>query len=131
MIFMHQMISILQSAVAEEWRQVMEAIQSWIDKMSHDILSEGPQSPTPKLERLITEVEYDFIEIYQDLINDGIIPTSESISEFLERPTVSYIIDSYYTIVSSLTEMRRGLENRLHQELRVWLEDIKYVTEGK
>lgn len=108
----------------------MEATQSWLEKMSQEVLAEGAQS-TSQLKRIVTEIEYDFIEIYQDLIDDGIIPTSESISEFVRYPTVTYVIDSYYSILSTLTEKRRDLERLLHQELMVWQEGIKYITEGK
>lgn len=113
----------------------MEATKSWIQEvyevLQQEAQQQGVQFPTPELKKLVTEVEFDFAAIYQDLIYDGIIPAAESIREVLRSPTVFNVIDAYYVALSGLTEMQRGLQRCLHQELMMWHEDINYVKEGK
>lgn len=108
---------------------------SWIQQvyqvLEQEAQQQGIQFPTPELRKLMTHVEYDIMGIYQDLLYDGIIPTTETIREVLRYPTVVTIIDASYTVVTSVTEIQAKLQRSIQQGMIVWQEYIKYTTEGK
>ncbi|KAK4300113.1 hypothetical protein Pmani_027664 [Petrolisthes manimaculis] len=85
----------VKDSVLEEMRSVMRATWSWVESVYQNLVQEARQKgitfPDPELSKIMSQISEDYRQICQEVNSDIIHPMWQTLNNFLQTPTITYM----------------------------------------
>ncbi|KAK4329517.1 hypothetical protein Pmani_000135 [Petrolisthes manimaculis] len=124
--------STIKDSVLEEMRSVMRATWSWVESVYQNLVQEARQKgitfPDPELSKIMSQISEDYRQICQEVNSDIIHPMWQTLNNFLQTSTITYIKQIFSWAQSAMIQVQEVYNMKIKEVIQSLKETYGGVT---